>query len=334
MRLRFENLADLAALPWFARTERGVELTDRSIGPILDVHTHVALAYIIPMSVDLHAKSDVQHYLPSCCALDLDVYANKNFRDEDIHNLKRDLTLMSLTSRGMRATHTVTNLCDEMADLGVTHSVLLPIDLPLISDNAGVALREAPLTRDRLLAFGSVHPYALDPAGKVEDQVRRGARGFKLHPNVQSFRPDAERASLIYHACGELGVPVLWHCGPVGIEPALGRYLTQVRHYEKPIQKHPRTTFILGHAGALQIDEAIALQTKYPNVYLETSCQSVSGIKRIIEKADPDRVLNGSDWPFYALGFSLAKMLVATEGADEIRSKFLFKNAARLLRID
>jgi predicted TIM-barrel fold metal-dependent hydrolase len=333
--LRFPNLAGLASLPWFALGDEGrLVLRDRSLGPIVDVHTHIALAYLRPMSVDLDRRCDVEHYLPSCCPIDLDVYGNRNFRPEDLTRMKRDLTLMSVTGRGMRATHTTANLVGEMNDLRVTHSVLLPIDLPAISDNAGTALREAPKTGGKIVPFGSVHPFSRDPAALVESQWRRGARGIKLHPNVQSFRPDAKRAGIVYRTCGELGIPVLWHCGPVGIEPALGRYLTQVRHYEAPIRENPRTTFILGHAGALQLDEAIALQVRYPNVVLETSSQSVSGVRKIVERADPDRVLHGSDWPFYHQGMAIAKLLCATEGRADVRHKVLWANAARLLRLE
>lgn len=335
LEVRFPNLAGLSVLPWFGLGDEGRLLViDRSLGPIVDVHTHIALAYVRPMSVDLDRRSEVQHYLPSCCPVDLDVYANKNFRPEDLKKLTRDLTLMSLTSRGMRATHTTANLVAEMDDLHISHSVLLPIDLPAISDNAGTALREAPKTRGKIISFGSVHPFTRNPAAQVEDQVRRGALGFKLHPNVQSFRPDARRAGIIYRTCGELGVPVLWHCGPVGIEPALGRYLSQVRHYEAPIRENPRTQFILGHAGALQLDQAIALQVKYPNVYLETSSQSVTGIRKIVERADPNRIMNGSDWPFYHQGMAVAKALIATEGLPDIRHKLLWANAAKLLRLE
>jgi hypothetical protein len=62
---------------------------------------------------------------------------------------------------------------------------------------------------------------------------------------------------------------VFWHCGPVGIETPLGRKLSQVRRYEAPIAAHPGTTFVLGHAGALQPGEAIRLAKAYPNVWGE-----------------------------------------------------------------
>ena len=49
-----------------------ITVTDTSIGPAIDMHTHVALAYVRPMSVDMTATGEVEHYLPGCCAIDLD----------------------------------------------------------------------------------------------------------------------------------------------------------------------------------------------------------------------------------------------------------------------
>ncbi len=127
---------------------------------------------------------------------------------------------------------------------------------------------------------------------------------------------------------------VLWHCGPVGIEAHLPRYLSQVRFYERPIAENPLTTFVLGHSGALQFEQALELQRRYPNVWLETSSQSLSNVRRMVLEADPDRVVHGSDWPFYHPAISVSKILIATEGKKDIRHKILWRNAARLLGLD
>ena len=108
---RFTSLLDLARLPWFSLTEEPssgqqprLVMTDKSVGPIADFHTHLALAYVRPPSVDYGAlHPETQHYLPSCCALDLDVYVNKNMSPEIVKELTRDLTWRSLGPRGMRA---------------------------------------------------------------------------------------------------------------------------------------------------------------------------------------------------------------------------------------
>jgi uncharacterized protein len=333
---RFKSLADLAQLPWFGTSdEHRLVMNDRAIGPIADLHTHLALAYVRPVSVDLHKlHPETQHYLPSCCAIDLDVYANSNMSKDVVKDLTRDLTLRSVGPRGMRATHTVPNLTREMDEMGIRASVLLPIDFPFLSNNAEVALNAAAETSSKLLSFGSVHPFHSDREGRLDAQYAKGARGIKMHPSVQLVRPDAKRARELYKFCGERDMVVFWHCGPAGIEPKLGQYLNQVRFYEQPIAENPRTTFVLGHAGARQFDQALALQKKYPNVWLETSSQSLSNVRRLVAESDTDRVVHGSDWPFYHPAISVAKVLIATEGRKDIRHKILWENAARLLHID
>jgi predicted TIM-barrel fold metal-dependent hydrolase len=331
----FKNLADLARLPWFEAYDDRVVLSDTTLGPIVDVHTHVALAYVRPMQVDLDRKWErTEHYLPACCPVDLVPYSNRNFTDAQLSTMKKDLTLGSLGPGGMRRTHTIPNLTGEMAELGIRHAVILPIDFPVASDNASHALEAQEKTDSTLLSFGSVHPYSRDVEGKLASQVKRGARGLKVHPNIQMVRPDDPRAMKLYRLCADAKIPVLWHCGPVGIEPALGRYLTQVRHYEAPIRENPATTFVLGHAGALQLEAAMELCRKYPNVYMELSCQGLAGVKTLVERGNPDKLLLGSDWPFYSQALPIARVLLATESRRELRRKIFWDNAADLLRLN
>ena len=328
---RFSNLADLGRLPWFEAHGERVAVTDKGIGPIIDMHTHVALSYLLPPTVDLFATvPEAEIYLPACCSLDLDVYANRNFTAERWTTMSKDMALNALGNKGIRATHTVPNMLREMDELGIEQSVVLPIDFPMFSQNAKNAT-EAQKREPRIVAFGSVHPYAPGAKVRLEEQLHDGIRGVKVHPNIQCVRPDAARAIDLYRMCGARRVPILWHCGPVGKEPVLGRYLTQVKWYEKPISLCPETQFILGHAGALQCDEAIRLHCKYPNTYLEMSCISLSQMRDVLSKCDPSRLVFGSDWPFYSAAMPLAKVLMATEGKNELRRAVLYDNAARLL---
>ena len=147
-------------------------------------------------------------------------------------------------------------------------------------------------------------------------------------------RPDNARAMRLYRLCGARRLPVLWHCGPVDIEPAAGRRRSQVRLYEPAIAETPETTFILGHSGALQMELALDLAQRYPNVYLDLACQSLGAIRRILEEGPAERILFGSDWPFYHQSLTLAKVLIASEGAPELRRRVLYDNAARLLGLE
>jgi hypothetical protein len=328
--LHFENLQALGRLPWFEATADGVRVKDPSVGPIIDCHAHLALGFGPPLQVNLFdAPAPTEHYLPTCCAFDLDPYANRNFTPEQLHALEHDLTIESLGPHGMRRTHTVPNLIHEMDELGIARTVILPIDMPFASDNAGRAI-EAARREPRLIPFGSVHPHTFGAFGKIDAQAAAGARGLKFHPAVQLFRPDDPRATALYRHAGKKGLVVFWHCGPVGIETGLGRELSQVAYYEKPIAENPQVTFVLGHSGALQADRALKLAQRYPNVYLELSSQGLPVVRRLIAEGPEDRLLFGSDWPFYHAALPLAKVLIATERRPMLRHKILYANAARL----
>lgn len=327
---RFENLYDLARLPWFALRDGRLVVEDPSIPRAIDMHTHLALSYVVRNRVDLFRAGEVEHYLPAARPLDLEVYVNRNFAPDDLRALERDLSLGSLTAGGMRATHTLPNLVREMGELHIAQSVLLPIDFPALSDNARTWL-DAARGNGAIIGFGSVHPYARDLEAKLDEQVALGARGIKVHPAVQMVRPDDARAMRLYRACARRGLPILWHCGPVDIETRLGRYLSQVRHYERAIAENPGTTFVLGHSGALQMPEALGYARRYPNVWLELSSQSLGGLRRLFDEAPRDRLVFGTDWPFYHQAIGLAKVFIATDGDDALRRDVLHDNAARLL---
>lgn len=330
---RFDRLQDLARLPWFDLDGDRLVVSDPAVGPVIDMHAHYALPTLWPRKIDLTREAQATELLLPCCARhDLDVYANHNFGELGLKKLKRALVVGGLTGGGGRKTHTIPNLAKDTRDMGVVHSAILAIDLGIPSRTVGdtiVAARDAASTT----AFGSVHPRRRRPKEKLEEQLHVGARGLKLHPQLQQFMPNAPAAKALYELAARERIPVLWHCGPVGIELASARKFVQIPNYEPPLAEHPDTTFVLGHAGALACDQAICLQRRYKNAYLEVSCISLPQMRQVVAEADPDRIVYGTDWPFYHHALALAKVLVATEGKPELRRKILHDNAARLLKL-
>ncbi len=332
---QFPNTYELAQLPWFEQDSAGrLRMCDESVGPIIDVHTHLALSFLFPNRVDLKRRTEkTEHYLPLERALDLNVYMNRNLKEEDLSNLKRDLTLGSLTAGGMRGSHTLGNLAREMEELGVSHCCILPIELPVLSNNARNHLQAAK-NDPQFIGFGSIHPFSRNLEERLERQIALGAQGIKVHPAVQLVGPEHPRAQKLYRLCGKRSLPVLWHCGPVDIETRMGRKLSQVKRYREPIEKCPETTFILGHSGALQMEEALELAMEFPNVYLELSCQGLPNIRKILASASPERLLFGTDWPFYHQAPGIAKILMASENDEELRRAVFSENAIRLFGLD
>jgi predicted TIM-barrel fold metal-dependent hydrolase len=328
----FDSLMDLGRLPYFDVVGGSrLRLVDDTVGPIIDAHTHLAMGWFRRLQVDLHAQTPrTAYYLPATLPVDLDVYSNENFDDESLWRMKVDLSVLGLTSWGMRTTHTAPNLLRDMDDLGIERSVVLPFDLPVGASNAEATL-DAVAEYPRLVGFGSVHPRQRDVDGRLAAQRREGARGVKLHPNGQFFSPDSPRCVHLCGRCGAADLPVLFHCGPVGIEPKAARERCQVHRYEKTLAENPDTTFILGHSGALQYADAVRFADRYPNTYFELSCLGLTALRHVLEAVPADRLLYGTDWPFYHQALTLARVLIATEDAPDLRRAILHDNAAALL---
>jgi hypothetical protein len=299
------------------------------------------MSLLLAPQLDLLARSERVEHMLDCdaeepgCPLDLDVYINANFRPADLRSLQWNALAQLLWGSRKAATQTIPNLIDEMDASCVAQAMILPIAFGLpfgddLTERFMSAIERADVG-DRLLPGASVHasdPHAVE---KLRRYAGAGARIVKLHPAGARFFPDADEMFPIYRACGELGLPVIFHGGRAGIEPEYAHQFTLIRHYEGALRAFPEVQFVLGHAGARDVEDAIALAARYPNVWLGIHGQGVTMLSRLIEEIGPDRLLFGSDWPFYHLAATLAKVLLVTEGRPDIRHALLRGNAARLL---
>lgn len=335
---RFDSVLDLARLPWFT-VEGGNRLTlaegaADEIGPVVDSHTHLAMGFFRRLAIDLHRETPTTaYYLPVTLPVDLDLYSNLNLDAASMFAMKVDVSVLALTGQGMRTTHTAPNLVRDMEALGIVRSVVLPFDLPIGARNAD-ALLDAARRHSELVPFGSVHPLDRDVEQRLTAQLAAGAQGVKLHPNGQFIAPDHPRTVHLCGRCGVHGLPVLFHCGPVGIEPKAARRRSQVARYERAIAEHPETTFVLGHSGALQHEIAIGFADRYPNTYFELSCLGLGAVREVLDAVPADRLLYGTDWPFYHQALTLARVLIATEDDAALRRAVLHDNAVRLFGIE
>jgi hypothetical protein len=103
-----------------------------------------------------------------------------------------------------------------------------------------------------------------------------------------------------------------------------------MRHYEAALAQHPEVAFVLGHAGARDVRDAVPLARRYRNAWLGIHGQGVTTLHELIERVGGERLLFGSDWPFYHLAATLAKVLIVTEGRPDLRHAILRGNADRL----
>jgi hypothetical protein len=335
----FRGYRGLAELPWFELDPAGRLRLAAEIPPTFDVHAHLGIGVLLAPRVDLARRSERVLHLLDCDAtdpgspLDLDVYINGNFSAEELRDLEWELARQLVLGSRKARTHTIPNLLDEMDAVGVAKAALLPIafGLPFRDDLTGQwrDAVEAAGAGSRLLACASVHPRNPERLVRLREFAARGARAVKLHPAAQRFAASDAGAMEIYAECERLDLPVFFHAGRAGIEPEAALSYNLVRHLDAAIASFPRVRFALGHAGARDVAEAIPLARRHANVWLDTHGQGVTQLAEILEALGPERLLFGSDWPWYHQAASLAKVLIVTEGKPEARDAWLRGNAER-----
>jgi uncharacterized protein len=187
---------------------------------------------------------------------------------------------------------------------------------------------------DRLAGIGSVD--LARPMIAVRE-LRRcvkqlGFKGLRLLPWLWNLPPDDRRYYPLYAECCELGVPFclqVGHTGPLcPSEP--GRPIPYLDHVAL---EFPELVIVGGHIGYPWTTEMIALATKYPNVYIDTSAYKMSRYPQelvsYLRGHGRHKVLFGSNYPMLMPADCL-------KGLDDLgldpqaRELFLSGNARRV----
>ncbi|MFK7895980.1 MAG: amidohydrolase family protein [Myxococcota bacterium] len=341
---RYKGYRGLAELPWFEIDSFGVlRMVDDSVPEAIDMHCHFGMSLLFKPELDLQKRTQRVRHLLDCdetdpgCDLDLDVYINANFDDPALSRLQCQTVGQATFGSEFARTQTLPNLLAEMDATRVEKAMILPIAFNLpFGDDLAERWREAITvsdTSDRLLAGASVHPRDVRKIERLEAFAAAGARVLKMHPTVQGFYPDEDDAMEIYEAAERLGMVIFFHGGRAGIEPGSRQPYALPRHYEGALSNFPNLPFVLGHAGARDGEEMLELGLRYENAWFGLHGQGITHLDRLIKRTGGERLLFGTDWPFYHLAATLAKVLIVTDTPDrtDIRHAILRGNAERLL---
>lgn len=341
---RYRGYRGLAALPWFDLDARGdLRLIDDSVPDTIDCHTHLGMSLLFRPALDLQARTPRVMHLLDCngsdpgCELDLDIYINGNFDAEGLDKLRRYTLTLALWGNAIQRTHTIPNLLREMDAMRVSHSVVLPIKTGLpfgdtLTEDWHTAIANAG-AEERLIAGLSVYPGHDHAIDQLRAHAATGARVLKLHPTVQQFYPDDPTLFPIYEEAQALGLVVFFHGGRAGIEPDDRLRYAMPRHYEAVLRNFPDLAIVLGHAGARDARAMLAMTRPHANAWLGIHGQSLRMLDTIIEASGGERLLFGTDWPWYHIGATLAKILLCTDRPRLRRQRrmVLRENALRLL---
>jgi uncharacterized protein len=212
---------------------------------------------------------------------------------------------------------------------------------PISNEEVAAACAEHP---DVLIPFASVDPWRGKAAARAARRLvaEHGVRGFKFHPSLQGFYPNDRMAYPLYEVIEQFGVPTLFHTGQTGIGAgAKGGGGIRLK-YSNPMclddvaVDFPDLSIILAHPSFPWQDEALAIATHKPGVYIDLSGWSPkyfpSQLVRYANTLLKHKVLFGSDFPVIMPDRWLADF-AKLDIKPDVRPLILKKNAARLLKL-
>jgi len=172
------------------------------------------------------------------------------------------------------------------------------------------------------------------------------ARGLKIHPGEGQFFPYDQTLWPIYEALEKRGLPVISHSGPDAYNPDAD--YARPRAFAKIAERFPGLHLVIAHMGNGLFEESMEVAGKYPNIFFDTSAlipgdkngepleghSSLSNEEAVelIRKIGVDRVMFGSDYPWYHPLWDLKRFL-RLEFSDAEKKALLVDNAKRILGI-
>jgi len=195
---------------------------------------------------------------------------------------------------------------------------------------------------DVLIPFASIDPAkgkmgAREARRLIEDY---GVRGFKFHPSTQGFFPNDPKAYVLYEAIAEAKLPALFHSGQTGVGARMRGGMGVRLKYSNPMflddvaVDFPDMPIVIAHPSFPWQDEALAVATHKPNVYIDLSGWSPKYFPpNLVQYANTllkDRVLFGSDYPALTPDRWIADFETLNM-KPEVRPLIMKDNAVRLL---
>ena len=197
---------------------------------------------------------------------------------------------------------------------------------------------------DVIIPFASVDP-ARGAAGvrlarRLADEF--GVKGFKFHPSTQGFYPNDRMAYPLYEVIASRGLVALFHTGQTGAgagTPGGGgirlKYANPL-YLDDVAADFPDLDIILAHPSFPWQDEALAVATHKPRVYIDLSGWSPKYFPPLLVRYANtllrDKVMFGSDFPAITPDRWI-KDFENLEIKPEVRPLIMKENAARLLRL-
>ncbi len=192
------------------------------------------------------------------------------------------------------------------------------INLPVFKLDRKISYELQKKYPKRVIGFGIVNPKDKKLDQNLEDLLKYGVWGVKLHPHLMKFRYDyhSDGVGRIFEFCQENNIVILSHTGSH----------SEIKNIIPLLKKYDDLGFILGHSGLQpQIEQAYKCAKECPNAYMDMSGNPYT-YKFLEAIRDPDigieRILFGTDIPTLHPRVEIQKVLALPISVDEKRMIF------------
>jgi len=188
---------------------------------------------------------------------------------------------------------------------------------------------------NRVVSFGSVHPFSSDAINELDRLKANGIKGVKFHNEYQCFDIDDEKAYPVYEHCFKNGFTVLFHGGvDIGYNNPLRASPIKAINVAKTFHKY---NFIMAHFGGYGCcEDVLKYLCDCPNVLVDTSFfrdfSTMEVAQKTIDAFTSKRVLFGTDCPWAYPKESVEK-INSLKLTDLQKQDIFYNNAKNLLKI-
>lgn len=229
---------------------------------------------------------------------------------------------------------TVPDLLKMGAAAGVDHFIVQSVATTpkqVASINTFIAQKVA-ASDGKMTGLGTLHPDSEDIEGDVNEIIKLGLHGVKLHPDIQRFAMDADKCMPMYELCQYHNLPMLIHTGDY-------RYDYSNPNRVEPVLKNfPHLVMIGAHLGGWSVcTEASEKLAKYENLFVD--CSSTfpfttdhDAALEAINRYGTDRVMFGSDYPMWSPKNEL-DFFMRLDFTDAERRKMLKDTAKQIFNL-
>ncbi len=274
---------------------------------------------------------------------------------EELYNMKSTLTVEELKAaikpfmpKIRKLTMSIEEFVDQLNKMGVEKAVIFNLDEETPSGIAGLPndyyadiVKNYP---EKFIGFAGIDPLKkMKAVREINRCYDLGLRGVAVRPFMFGIPPHDAKMYPIYSKCVELDIPIWFHLSI--------NYSANSMEVERPIyldvvaQDFPELKVIAGHGGWPWVDELVAVAWKNPNIYIDIASylpkyigMKGTGWEPLIHYGNSilqDKILFGSTWLFMGTTIKkLADAVMALPLKEEVKKKWLYHNAAKLLGIE